>query len=614
MFKQPGAPGSSSSEFSSRFLGPGHCARGVERHGSVLGARLFFGFSSHCLLAALGLGVLVMACGNPTASQDASAPAVLLAELPESFSAGSIAADIEERRKQLPAAPLEADLSALSESDREVVELLIEASRPLDEIFRIQAWSGNPLLEAALSTWEGPQVEAAREYFRIHYGPWDRLDERSPFIGNLEHPKGAGYYPEDLDPEELEAWIAEHPAQAEAMRSLTTLVRRDGAGGLVAVPYSEAFREPLDRSAAKLREAAERTSNDSLRRFLILQADAYNSDNYYDSDMAWMDLDSPVEITIGPYETYEDSLLGYKAAFTSFVTVALLEESAKLDRYKQRLPWLERNLPISDQHKNFERGTESPMRVVDLVFTAGDTRAGVQTIAFNLPNDERVREAKGSKKVLMRNIMKAKYDQILVPIAERTLPADDLGSLSFDAFFNEVLHHELSHGLGPGQITVEGRETEVRLELKELYSTLEEAKADVMGIYNVLALVEEGEMPASLRQELEPTYVAGLFRSARFGLDEAHGRGTVAQFNYLLEKGALVIDDKGRFSVVSEAFPVAMEDLLRTILLLQAEGDYAGTKTFLDTYGVATDELRAAIEGLEGVPVDLAPVYRQAGE
>jgi len=325
-----------------------------------------------------------------------------------------------------------------------------------------------------------------------------------------------------------------------------------------------------------------------------------------------MDLDAPVEVTIGPYEIYEDSLFGYKAAFEAFVTVNLPDQSAALERYKALLPSLERNLPIPDEHKNFGRGSESPIRVVDVLFTGGDTKAGVQTLAFNLPNDERVREEKGSKKVLLRNVMRAKYDSILTPIAERVLVPEDRDRISFDAYFNQVLQHELAHGLGPGNITVDGRETEVRLELKELYSTLEEAKADVMGVYSILHLVEEGEMDAEILETLEPTYVAGLFRSARFGLHEAHGRGVVSQFNYLLEKGALEVTDEGHFRTVTEVFPGAIEELLNEMLMLQARGDYDGTSAFLNKYGVATPALEGAIDKLHDVPVDIRPIYPDA--
>lgn len=533
------------------------------------------------------------------------------AVLAQSKAAGEarIVPDIEKRVAQFAPTELASDLSALSEEDRKVLLKLTEAAKSMNEIFLRQVWTGNPELEKEMAAWKGKDAEAAREYFDINFGPWDRLAERQPFIGTKPHPEGAGYYPEDLTKQEFEAWIEKHPAEKESFTSTFTVIRRNG-DKLVAVPYSKEYRQWLEPAAKLLREAAAMTSNASLKKYLELRADAFGTDDYYQSDLAWMDLDAPVEVTIGPYETYEDELFGYKAAFEAFVTVNLPAESAALAKYKERLPWLERNLPIPDEHKNFNRGTESPIRVVDAVYTAGDTRAGVQTLAFNLPNDERVREAKGSKKVLLRNTMRAKYDKILLPIAERVLDPAQVGDVAFDAYFNEVLHHELSHGLGPGTITRNGKKTEVRLELKELYSTLEEAKADVMGVYNILALIEKGEMPAALRRTLEPTYVAGLFRSARFGLDEAHGQGVVAQFTYLLEKGALQVDENGRVRAVSEKFPGALRDLLRYMLMLQATGDYEGTKKFLDTYGKPPQAMRDAIARLADVPVDIKPVYK----
>jgi hypothetical protein len=515
-----------------------------------------------------------------------------------------IAPDVAERLAKFEPVRLEADLSALTPEDRRVLDLVIAASRPMDEIFLRQVWSGNTALRQTIAGWQGEQAEAARAYFALNFGPWDRVADKEPFIGDKPQPAGAGYYPEDLTKEDFEAWVAAHPEDREALASTTTLVRREG-DRLVAVPYSRAYAEWLEPAARLLRQAAAATGNASLKRFLTTRADAFGSDDYFASDMAWMDLDAPVEVTIGPYETYEDGLFGYKAAFESFVTVDVPAESAKLARYKQRLPWLEGNLPLPEGHQNRTRGTESPIRVVDLVFTAGEARSGVQTLAFNLPNDERVREAKGSKKVMLRNAIRAKYERILVPIARRVLVPEQVADVTFDAFFDEILHHELSHGLGPGSITVGGRKTEVRHELKELYDTLEEAKADVMGVYNILALIEQGEMPAELRRALEPTYVAGLFRSARFGVTEAHGQGVTAQFNYLLERGALVVGADGRFRAVSARFPAAVRDLLREMLMLQATGDYAGTQSFLARYGKATPQLLAAIGRLGDVPVDV---------
>ncbi|MBV8200240.1 MAG: hypothetical protein JOZ15_06420 [Acidobacteria bacterium] len=546
------------------------------------------------------------------ASPAAQSPApVAPASSPEPLRAGTGIVpvdDVEKRVAQFSPTPLSADLSALGEQERQVLGELAAAARPLDQVFLRQAWAGNPELRRQLAADQGPHAAAALDYFDINFGPWDRLAEWQPFIGDKPRPAGAGFYPEDLTREDFEAWVAKHPGDRTSFTATTTVIKRQGSG-LIAVPYSREYAAWLQPAAEHLRRAAGMTGNASLRRFLESRAAAFASDDYYTSDMDWMDLDSPIEITIGPYETYEDTLLGYKAAFEAYLTVALPAESAALARYKERLPWLERNLPIPDAWKNLGRGTASPIRVVDLVLGAGEAQAAVQTLAFNLPNDERVREAKGSKKVLMRNVMRAKYDKILLPIARQVLDPAQVSSVAFDAYFDHVLHHELGHGLGPGSITVGGRKTEVRLELKELYSTLEEAKADVMGVYDILALVERGEMPAELRRTLEPTYVAGLFRAARFGLQEAHGRGVVSQFNYLMAKGALAVDSANRFRTVPEKFPAAIRSLLAEMLTLQAKGDYSGTRRFLDTYGKASPSLIAAVGRLGGVPVDIRPLY-----
>ncbi len=521
-----------------------------------------------------------------------------------------IAPDIEKRLGRLVPVEIAADESALSPQDLKVLSLLGEASGLIDRVFQQQVWRNNAGVIARLDTLSGPLADAARAYYLdFNLGPWDRLSGMEPFLGELAHPPGAGYYPEDMSREELESWIAHHPDQKEALTSLYTVVERQGSG-FEAVPYSKAYRQWLAPASHLLIEAAKATDNASLKDFLAKRAQAFLSDDYFASEVAWMDLDAPVEITIGPYETYEDGLFGYKAAFEAYLTVNLPQESAKLARYKSELPWLERNLPIDDRFKNLSRGTDSPIRVVDLALAAGDARAGIPAVAYNLPNDERVRDAKGSKKVLMRNVMRAKFEKILQPIAQRVLASEELPRVSFDAFLEEVLHHELSHGLGPGTITKDGQKTEVRKELKELFSPLEEAKADVMGVYNLLALMDKGVVAKSLQAELEPTYVAGLFRAARFGVHEAHGKGVVTQFNYLLAQGALKVDPDGRFRAVPEKFPGAIRSLLGEMLLLQAHGDYAGTQKFLDRWGKPGPELEKALARLEDVPVDIRARYR----
>lgn len=559
-------------------------------------------------LAVLAGGLLALAGLGCPKKDSAPAPATRGGE------ASKVVPDLARRLAQFAPTPLAADLSALSPEDRQVLDKLIEASKLLNEIYLRQAWTGNPALRDEIAKLTSPDAKDVQDYFRLNFGPWDRLDERKPFYGEKPHPEGAGYYPEDMTKAELEGWIAGHPADKAAFQSDVTVIRRDAQGGLKAVPYSQEYGEWITKAAVLMREAAGITHNPSLKKFLELRAAAFEGDKYFDSELAWMDLDAPVEVTIGPYETYEDGLFGLKAAFEGVVTVNLPAQSAALAHYKERLPWLERNLPIPDSQKNPNRGSDSPIRVVDVAYSAGDIRGGIHAIAFNLPNDEKVREAKGSKKVLLHNLIRAKFDKVLTPIAARLLVPEQVKDLSFDAYFNEVLHHELSHGLGPGFITVNGKKTEVRLELKDLFGTLEEAKADVMGVYNMLALIERKEMPAELRKSLEPTYVAGLFRAARFGLDEAHGKGTVAQYSYLLEKGALAVDAEGRVKVVSDKFPGALRELLHDMLTLQATGDYAGTKKFLDTYGKPPQSLRDGIAKLTDVPVDIRPIYEADGK
>ena len=308
----------------------------------------------------------------------------------------AIAPDIEARLAQFVPQVLSADVDHLSAGDRQALRHLVQAAEAVDEIFTLQAWTGGPTFKQQLAGLTGPGADEAREFYRIMYGPWDRLVGHEPFIGEIVHPEGAGFYPEDLTKDEFEAWLEQHPEDGESFRSLHTLIRRDG-DRLMAIPYSAAFAEQLDRAAESLRAAAASADNPSLVRFLELRADAFASDDYFESDMAWMDLDSAIEIVIGPYETYEDKLFGYKAGFEAFLCVSHPEDSARLEKFKAELPFLERNLPIPDEHKNLDRGTSSPIRVADELLATGETRAGVQTLAFNLPNDERVREAKGSK-------------------------------------------------------------------------------------------------------------------------------------------------------------------------------------------------------------------------
>ncbi len=519
-----------------------------------------------------------------------------------------VVADLDDRLAGYIPTELSPDLAHLDATQVEVLEILVAASKVMNEIFHVQATPCRDDLAARISELPADRQAAVQRYFRINVGPWDRRFHHEPFFGTWPHPEGANYYPGDLTVEE-KAFVAD---DANGMDGLFTMVRRDESGSLRAIPYSEFFADQLEKAASLLNEAAALTENASLKAFLEARAAAFLSDDYYESDMLWMDLDSIIEITIGPYETYEDGLFGYKAAFESFVTITDPAESRRLAKFKDELPWLESQLPIGDEHKNMNRGSESPIRVVDEVYSAGDTRAGIQTIAFNLPNDERVREAKGSKKVLLRNVMKAKFDQILMPIAEKLVAADQVGDLTAESFFLHTLWHEMSHGLGPGKISVAGRDTEVRLELKETYSTLEEAKADAMGEWDIFVLTRAGKgyFPDTIYREQAATYLAGLFRSVRFGIGEAHGAANAIQFNYLMEKKAISVDETtGRFSIDVPVFEKVIADLVSEIIMIQAVGDYEASVNFIKQYGNMSPVLAEALEKLADIPVDVEPIF-----
>ncbi len=518
--------------------------------------------------------------------------------------------DLRAQYAKLATIEMTPDTSFLTEEEREVVNLLIEASGYMDEIYLRQRGVQLPQLRETISRSRRADRDLLVAMFDRNFGPWDEVAELRPFWGTQPMPEGAGFYPADLTREEFDAYLEANPDQREALTSPYTVVERRG-DGFVAVPYSEAYREWLVPAARLLEQAAERTSNPSLKRFLSLRARSFLSDDYFESEMAWMDLqDTPIEVAIGPYEVYTDRLYGTKTAFESFVTLRNPEESAALAKYKNYLRTMEENLPIPDEHKNFQRGFESPIAVADQVHGGGDNVPGTQTIAFNLPNDERVREAKGAKKVILANVLGAKYDRILAPMADVVLKDDQAALVAKKYMEANTLFHELSHSLGPGTITVDGRQTTVNAELRDQYSALEESKADVMGIWNILLMMEKGEIPASEKPQLFSTYFTGLFRSMRFGTESAHGRGAKLQYGYLQKKGAFAWDDAAqRYTVDYAAMEAAIRDLLNAQLMLQATGDYAGTIAFFDRYAVLDAAAQSRFAAMDDIPVDIAPVY-----
>ncbi|MEJ2102940.1 MAG: peptidase [Ignavibacteriaceae bacterium] len=506
---------------------------------------------------------------------------------------------------------LKYDSNLLDERQKMVVEKLYQASKVMDSIFLDQVYSKNYEIKANLEKQNTEVAKLQLQLFDIMFGPFDRLEHNKPFIGTETKPLGANFYPEDMTKEEFESWIKNHPDDEKSFTSEFTVIRRQD-GNLVAIPYSTYWKDKLTQASNLLKEAAEYADNPTLKKYLNSRADAFLSNDYYQSDMDWMDLkDNTIEVVIGPYEVYEDDLFNYKASFESFLTIKDFEESKKLDVFKQYLRDMEMHLPIPDQYKNLDRGSESPLAVVNEIFTAGDTKAGVQTLAFNLPNDERVRKAKGSKKVMLKNVAHAKYDKLLIPIANIVLDPDQLQYVTFNSFFTHTLMHEMSHGIGPGFIKVDGRETEVRKELKETYATLEECKADILGMYNNVFMIEKGVFPESFEKETYATFLAGIFRSVRFGINEAHGGGNAIIYNYLLEKGGYEYNSETqKVKVNFDKITPALRNLANLILMIQAKGDYQGAQDLIAKYVINSPSMQVLRDKLSSLPVDIKPVYQ----
>jgi hypothetical protein len=504
---------------------------------------------------------------------------------------------------------LKCDLSSLSVADRQVLVRLVETGRIIDQLFLIQVNPENPEILAKLQTSTDENDLPYLELFTIMFGPWNRIDHNKPFIGKKEKPLGAGFYPEDMTREEFEKFIAEHPEQKKAFESEFTIIKRQ-KGQLVAIPYHQEYEPYINAISNLLTEAAEITQDPTLKKYLNQRADDLKTDDYFQSDMDWMDLAGDLEIVIGPYEVYEDNLFNYKAAYEAFICMVDHAESEKLAKVTKYLDEIEANLPLAKEYRNYSRGKVSPIKVVQEIFSAGDTKAGVQTTAFNLPNDERVRSAKGSKKVMLKNVAEAKYEKCWIPIVNEILASEPLKNVSFDAYFTHVLMHEVCHGLGPGILkNPDGSETTVRNELKECYSTIEECKADVLGIFSYLYLIDKGAFAQDLKYTALATYLGGMFRSIRFGINEAHGGGVAIQFNYFIDKGAFLTDADGKLTIAPAKLETAIKDLAAELLLIEAKGDYEGAKAIIEKYRIATPLITETVKKLEHLPIDIRPIY-----
>ena len=511
---------------------------------------------------------------------------------------------------------LTADISKLPDNERKALAKLVEAAKVFDALFLRQVWNGNESLLLDLMRDGSPLGRARLHFFLINKGPWSRLDHNEPFIAGVPpKPPEGNFYPAGATKEEVEAWIKTLSA-ADRTRAtgFFTTIRRGADGKFIAVPYSLEYQGELALVSKLLQEAAALTTQPTLKSYLEKRAAALLGNDYYDSDIAWMSLDASIEPTIGPYETYEDEWFNYKAAFEAFITLRDDAETQKLTRFGSELQEIEDNLPIDPSYRNPKLGAMAPIRVVNTVFSSGDGNRGVQTAAYNLPNDERVITEKGSKRVMLKNNQEAKFKTVLQPISMVALAADDRKHVSFDAFFTHILMHELMHGLGPHGITVNGRATNVRQEFKDVYSTIEEAKADISGLFALQFLVDREKLDKSFNDTMYTTYLASMFRSIRFGITEAHGRGVAIQLNYFLDNGGVTVAQDGTFAVNPERIKKNVVDLTRDIMTMQARGDAQAARQMIEKLGVVRPPVQAVLDKLRDVPVDIEPRFVTADQ
>jgi hypothetical protein len=532
-------------------------------------------------------------------------------------------AELEKMQARYAPTELKVDTTHLSAGDKKALVKLIEAARVLDPLFMQQLWDGNLDLYSRLKKDATPLGRARLKYFWQNKGPWSDLDGHTAFVPGVpdRKPLGANFYPTDMTKEEFERWSESLSKEdKDKATGFYSVIRRDASKKLTIVPYSKEYKDDLTKAAGLLRQAATLTDNATLKNFLTARADSFLSDDYYRSDVAWMDLDAPLDITIGPYETYNDELLGYKAAFEAYVNLRDDKETQKLGVFSQHLQEIENNLPEDPKFRNPKLGALSPIRVVNEVFAGGDGQHGIMTAAYNLPNDDRVVAEKGSKRVMLRNVQEAKFNKVLLPIAARVLSAADQKDVSFDWFFTHILAHELTHGLGPHQIKIGDRATNPRLELKELFSAIEEAKADVTGLFALQYMIDHADAmkleqvldvkdKAAAERKLYNTYLASSFRTLRFGIHEAHGKGMAIQMNWFLDQGGFVVKPDGTFAVDMSKIKDAVASLDREFLTLEATGDYAGAKKLLTEMANLRPPVQKAIDGLASLPTDIEPRF-----
>ena len=560
------------------------------------------------LLIGVALVSSLSACGSggePSADVEKPAAANVATpatEAKESADAAEVASYLKAHRGDYVKVPLTSDLSTLDDKQKRMIRLLIQAARQMDAIYWQQGWGTRAALASHITQLGLDKADPLMRLANVNYGPWDRLNEDHPFVPGIgPRPAGGGFYPADMSKEQFEA------ADLKDKTGLYTLIRRDQDGKLSVEPYKDAYAEPLAKAATLLRQAAQLATNTDFADYLKLRADALQSDDFQPSDMAWMEMkDNQVDIVIGPIETYDDQLFGYKAAYEAYVLVKDMAWSERLARFAKYLPELQRNLPVPDKYKAETPGSDADLNAYDAVFYAGNANVGAKTIAINLPNDEEVQLKKGTRRLQLKNVMQAKFDKIMMPIAQELIAEDQLGHLSFDAFFQNTMFHEVAHGLGIKN-TLDGSGT-VSHALKEYASNFEEGKADVLGLYMVTQLAEKGEIDKSKLMDNYVTFLAGIFRSVRFGASDAHGKANMIRFNYFKQRGAFSRDaESGKYRVDFDKMTEAMNSLSADLLTIQGDGDYARAKSMTDELGNIDDQLAADLKrlGKARIPVDV---------
>ncbi len=530
----------------------------------------------------LFFAITLLAACNPSSKKDSS---MLINQ------------EIKKKAEEFVPFTLTTNFQVLTEKEKQMLPLLLEASKIADSLFWLQAFGDkNVLFSATLD-------EYTKKLLNINYGPWERLNNNKPFIPEFgEKPAGANFYPVDMTKEEFEAW------NEDSKTSLYTVIRRDVDGNLKSIPYHVEYKELIEKLASLVLRASELAEDAGLKTYLEKRAAALLTSEYFESDVAWMEMkNNTIDFIVGPIESYEDQLFGYKAAFEAYILIKDKAWSERLEKYTALLPGLQKSLPCEPKYKDETPGLDSDMNVYDALYYGGDCNAGSKTIAINLPNDEKVRETKGSRKLQLKNSMQAKFDKILVPIADILIAEDQRKHIKFDAFFENTMFHEVAHGLGLGNTA--DKTSTVREALKDSYTTIEEGKADILGLWCVYQLNESGELGEKEMMDNFVTFLAGTFRSVRFGAASAHGKSNMMRFNYFRETGAFERDaDSGTYRVNFDKMKDAMLDLSEKILKIQGDGDYETAKKWIEQQGMINEELQKDLDriGEAGIPRDIS--------